>query len=145
MSEESKTPERSATDAVGSASLEALQARIMELEVVTVEQQTELMQRRAESVKANVLAGCEARLPTAYRALVVASENEEEVRSSLQAAVEQYRADFANVRPAGPAGPIGAPSAMAHSTPLPRWHGKRPSDISPQDWPAYRKEVLGIR
>lgn len=122
---------------------ETARERITELTTQLDALQTELAAQRAQTVKASLLAEWEQKLPPAYRDQIVASEDEEEVRASLEAVTEQFRKDLQTYSRPTPA--IGAPVAPPGSSPLPRWHGKKPSEISPRDWPAYKRDVLGLR
>lgn len=122
---------------------DAIQARLAELEQQAETQRTELARARAESVKAQMLLEWPERLPGAYQAQVVASENAEEVKESLRQITEQFQADRKAFGSAN--SPVGAPPASPSAVARPRWHGKRPSEISPRDWPAYKRQVLGLR
>jgi len=122
---------------------EAVQSRLAELEQQAETQRAELARARAESVKAQMLLEWPERLPGAYQAQVVASENAEEVKESLRQVTEQFQADRKAFGSA--ARPVGAPPAGPGAVAHPRWHGKRPSEISPRDWPTYKRQVLGLR
>ncbi len=122
---------------------ETLQTRLAELEQQAETQRAELAKARAESIKARMLLEWPERLPGAYQAQVVASENAEEVKESLRQVTEQFKADRKAF--GTPSQPVGAPPAGPNAVAHPRWHGKRPSEISPRDWPAYKRQVLGLR
>lgn len=122
---------------------EAIQTRLTELEQQADAQRAELAKARAENVKARMLLEWPERLPGAYQAQVVASENAEEVKESLRQITEQFKADRKTF--GAPFQPVGAPPAGPGAVAHPRWHGKRPSDIPPRDWPAYKRQVLGLR
>ena len=126
-------------------------ARVRELEEQLHARDAQVALLRGEALKARLVTESGHRLPVAYQAIIPATEDETALRVAIQSAIEQHKADLAEALaargqlvPSSPGYRVGSPSGQS-PVPLPRWHGKRPSEIPSEDWPAYKREVLGLR